>query len=136
MVRPCMAHSTAGRHNRSGNTGHVLLEAKLIDPNEIKRVEEILNRLAPRLQKMLTRMMEKDGHTVTLSVAANISTSLMSTCLLMVAQKGGDVEGFMNVLLHETGNKYTGAKVEIETIRAKIKDDMVQSGWDTCRPLH
>ena len=136
MVRPCMAHSTAGRHNRSDNAGHVLLEAKLIDPNEIKRVEEILNRLAPRLQKMLTRMMEKDGHTVTLSVAANISTSLMSTCLLMVAQKGGDVESFMNVLLQETGSKYTGAKMEVEAIRAKIRDDMVQSGWDTCRPLH
>ena len=95
----------------------------MIDPAEIKRVEELLNRLAPRIQRMLTRMIDKDGHTVTLSVAANISTSLMSTCLLMVAQKGGDVESFMNVLLQETGSKYTGAKLEIETIRAKIRDD-------------
>jgi uncharacterized membrane protein YqhA len=108
----------------------------LTDAAEIKRVEELLNRLAPRIQRMLTHLMEKDGHTVTLSVAANIGTSLMSTCLLMVAQKGGDVESFMNVLLQETGSKYTGAKMEVEAIRAKIRDDMVQSGWDTCRPLH
>ena len=108
----------------------------MIDPNEIQRVERLLTRLGPRIQKWLTAMMEKEGHTVTLSIAANVGTSLMSTCMMLVAQKGGDVEGFLNILMQETGSKYIGARSAVEAQRAAAMSEMAQNGWDTCRPLH
>jgi hypothetical protein len=108
----------------------------LIDPKEVERVEKILNQLAPRIQRWMTNLMEKEGHTVTLSVTANLGTSLLSSCLLMVLQKNGDVEQFMALMMRETGSKYLGAKALVDADRNAVMSEMVQSGWDTCRPLH
>jgi hypothetical protein len=112
------------------------VEAKLTTQDEIDRVEEILNRLAPRIQSWLVQLLEKDGNTVTLSVAANIGTSLVSTCLLMVAQKGGSVEDFLNAMVYDTQNKFQLASQELVAQKKSLHDDIVSSGWGTCRPLH
>ena len=104
--------------------------------SEIDRVEEILNRLAPRIQSWLVQMLEKDGNTVTLSIAANVGTSLISTCLLMVAQKGGSVEDFLQALVYDTQHKFEHASQELVAQKKSLHDDIVSSGWGTCRPLH
>lgn len=108
----------------------------MINQAEIDRVKHLLDRMAPIIQRWITECIEKDGHTVTLSVSANIGTSLLSTCLLLVAQKGGNVDQFMEILLQETTSKFLVAQQALDAQHAAVLAKMTEAGWDTCRPLH
>jgi hypothetical protein len=104
--------------------------------DDIKRIEAIMARLNPRIQRYIQHLLEKEGHTIALSIAANVGTSMIVSSLLLVAQRGGNVENFLKILVDTTGHKYTEATAEMERWAKAERDAMIRGGWDTCRPLH
>lgn len=105
-----------------------------MDDKEMDRVMHICRRLEPIIQKFIISLLDKDGDNVAISVVSNISTSFMAQAITMIEAKGGDVDQFVTILMHETKNKYTAAKAQVESELALQK--MMTAGRDTCRPLH
>lgn len=103
---------------------------------EIARVGEILDRLEPVVQRHISRMIDAEGSNITLSVSSNIATSMIVMSLLMIHERGGDVDQFMKVVLHEIKGKFDEAMVEVQSAKQEIKDQIAQAGWDTCKSLH
>jgi hypothetical protein len=103
----------------------------MIEDDERKRIEELLDRLAPRILKMINTIIKRDGRTVALNVASNVGTNLICTCLLMVAHSDNlDVEDVLNQLVREICEKFGKAIEDID------KEKMAQARWNTCKQIH
>ena len=103
---------------------------------EAQKSKEILDRVAPIIHSYLEKTLRQHGGTVSLSVAANIATSLMAYCLTLVESHGGNVDGFALILMQETKEKYDVAISEVEATKLKLRLMSMQGGPYTCRPLH
>lgn len=106
------------------------------EKDEMQLSKEILDRLAPLMHRYLEKTLRQHGGTVSLSVAANISTSLMAYALTIVESHGGNVDEFVNVMMQETKNKFDSSIAELEATRLKIRLMAIDPSNYTCRPLH
>ena len=105
-----------------------------MEDKEMERVVYLCRRLEPIIHKFITGMLEKDGPNVSISVVSNVATTFMAQAIAMIEARGGDVDQFVKVLMHETKGKYDVARAQVESELALQK--MMTPGWDTCRPLH
>ena len=104
--------------------------------DSMRKVGEILERIEPMIQRYIAKTIAKDGTSVALSVACNMSTSLMCAAMMLVEACEGDVDEFMNMMVKELILKHSRARVlaqaQIAILNAKFGDN---SGY-TCQPLH
>lgn len=77
---------------------------------DIARVAEIMGRLAPRMQRYVERVIEQDGISVGMSVAANTATHLMVFVLLTAEMHGGDADDFLRLMTDEIERNISSAK--------------------------
>lgn len=105
-----------------------------MEDKEMERVMHLCKKLEPLVSRFVTGMLDKDGPNVAISVVSNLATSFMAQAITMIESRGGDVDQFVTVLMHETKNKYTVAKAQVEAELAL--QNMMTAGRDTCRPLH
>lgn len=105
-----------------------------MEDKDIERVTQILQRLDPIVNRFISNMLDKDGDTVAISVVSNLATTFMAHAIIMIEARGGDVDQFVKVLMHETKNKYEVARSQVNT--ELVLHKMMTAGRDTCRPLH
>lgn len=100
---------------------------------DVKKVGEILERLDPIVNRFFHQMMDRHGHDVCLSVAANISTTLLTLSILIIERRGGDIDPFIKLMLAEVKSKFDNAHAykATEDLLAKMTLSP-KSGWDTC----
>lgn len=104
--------------------------------NDIEKVGELLKRVDPIIQKYFHQIMDKHGHDVCLSVAANISTTLMTLSILIEERRGGDIDPFMHIMMKEVKHKFDNAHASQTT--QELLDKVMKAGqnndWNICRP--
>jgi hypothetical protein len=106
----------------------------MMDEKEIEAVVNMCQRLEPVIQRFILGLLERSGPNVTLSVVSNLATSFMAQAIGMVDGRGGDVDEFVKVLMHETKNKYDHARAQAES-DATLKKIMTLSR-DQKGPMH
>jgi hypothetical protein len=103
---------------------------------DIVKVGELLQRVDPLIQKYIHQIMDRHGHDVCLSVAANISTTLMTLAILIVERRGGDIDPFVQMMMKEVKGKFDNAHASHATqeLLSKIMTLGPSANWNTCRP--
>jgi hypothetical protein len=102
----------------------------------IEKVGKYLERLDPLSQRYITKIIDKDGTSVALSVACNMSTSLMCVAMLLVEASNGDVDEFMEMVIQELVQKHKQARVKAMSQVAILQAQYGDGANFTCRPLH
>lgn len=92
---------------------------------DTQRVHQIMERVEPLIAAFVRRTIEKDGHSVGLSVASNMGTIMLSSSLAIVANAGRDPEPFLRVLL-----------AEIDQRLAMLQQKLGRPVNHGCHPLH
>lgn len=105
-----------------------------MDEDEIDSVVAICRRLEPVIHRFVERLMDRNGLDVSISVISNLATSFMAQAITMVETKGGDVDQFVKILMHETKIKYESAKAQVES--EMVLQKMMTAGRDNDSPLH
>lgn len=80
---------------------------------DVIRVAELMARLAPRTQRYIEHLMEKEGMNVGMSVATNTATNLIVFVLLTVDLNGGHPNDFLRLMVAEIDRKFGAAKAHI-----------------------
>ena len=103
---------------------------------DIEKVGELLKKVDPLIQRYFHQIMDRHVHDVCLSVAANISTTLMTLSILIVERRGGEIDPFMHIMMKEVKHKYDNAHASQAT--QDLLDKVMNLGqfgdWNTCRP--
>lgn len=72
---------------------------------DIAKVARIMDRMAPRVERYMRELIEKDGHSVAMSVATNISTSVLAYVLIKVENHGSNAEKFLEMMIQDICSK-------------------------------
>lgn len=80
---------------------------------DVMRVADIMGRLAPRAQRYVEHVIEKDGYNVGMSVATNTATNLMVYVLLTVDLHGADHRDFLRLMVAEIERKFLLARSQV-----------------------
>ena len=105
-----------------------------MDEKEMLRVVRLCRRYDRLMQKAIMRLLDKFGADVAVSVVSNMSTTMLAQAITMIDAKGGNVDQFVSILMHETKNKFDAAASAVKTER--VLTNMMQAPNLTCRPLH
>lgn len=103
--------------------------------DEVAKVAEIMKRLDPVITKFLTNTVKDHGPNVSVSVGINIATSMIATSLMLLHEKGADVDAFMEVVLKEIRHKYDHLYAAA-SVNGVISAATISAGYNTCTPLH
>lgn len=81
---------------------------------DVLRVADIMGRLAPRAQRYVEHVIERDGMNVGMSVATNTATNLIVFVLLTVDMHGADPREFLRLMTEEIERKLAMARAELK----------------------
>ena len=102
----------------------------------MEKVGRYLERMEPMSQRYLNKIIDKDGASVALSVACNMSTSLMCVAMLLVEASDGNVDEFMEIVIQELIQKHKKARVKAMSQATILQAQYGDGSNFTCRPLH
>lgn len=80
---------------------------------DVLRVADIMGRLAPRAQRYVEHVIEKDGYNVGMSVATNTATNLLVFVLLTVELHGAKPDEFLRLMVAEITHKLGVARSQV-----------------------
>lgn len=80
---------------------------------DVLRVAEIMTRLAPRTQRYVEHVIERDGMNVGMSVATNTATNLIVFVLLTVELHGAQSDDFLRLMVAEITSKLNVARAQV-----------------------
>lgn len=80
---------------------------------DVLRVSDIMSRLAPRAQRYVEHVIERDGMNVGMSVATNTATNLIVFVLLTVELHGAKSDDFLRLMVAEITSKLNVARAQV-----------------------
>ena len=102
------------------------LEAKL------QAFMKMQDRLNPRIEKFMESLLDKYDEEMVMSISTHIGITMLTWCILVIEDRGGDVDDFMKVILRTIALKHTEGRAGAQAHDAIVKAS-VTSGF-TCRP--
>jgi hypothetical protein len=104
-----------------------------MDAEKILKMQEMIDRMTPRLEKLMYRSASKYGTEATVTVISNLATTMIAYCLLAIDKSGHDVDEFMDLIHSEVGRKFELITTIADTNIA-IGKARVSSAAYTCQP--
>lgn len=106
-----------------------------MEDEEVKKIVQICEKIAPFMRKHLIKMMDEHGPNISISVVSSVVTNLMAHAITMVEVKGGDIDDYVRIIMREVSEKQREMSAAVQT-HAAIEKIMLPTGRNTCRPMH
>ena len=90
------------------------------------------DRLNPRIEKFMENLLDKHDEEMVMTIATHIGITMLTWCILVVEDRGGDVDDYMRVVLAGISMKHVEGRAGAQAHDAIVKAS-VTSGF-TCRP--
>lgn len=106
-----------------------------MDQQEVDKIVQICEKIAPFMRKHLIKMMDEHGPNISISVVSSVVTNLMAHAITMVEVKGGDIDDYVRIIMREVSEKQREMSAAVQT-HAALEKIMLPGGSTTCRPMH
>ena len=106
-----------------------------MDQQEVDKIVQICEKIAPFMRKHLIKLMDEQGPNVAISVVSSIVTNLMAHAIMMVEVKGGDIDDYVRIIMREVSEKQREMSAAVQT-HAALEKVMLPTGRNTCGPMH
>jgi hypothetical protein len=93
---------------------------------------EMQDRMNPRIERFMERLLDKHDEEMVMSIATHIGITMLTWCILVIEDRGGDVDDYMKVVLRGVAMKHAEGRAGAQAHDAIVKAS-VTSGF-TCRP--
>jgi hypothetical protein len=100
---------------------------------ELEAMVEIQDRMNPRIERFMERLLDRYDVNMVLNIITHIGTTMLTWCLLVVEDHGGDADDFMKVVLHGIAIKHQEGRAGAQAHDAIHKASATASNY-TCRP--
>lgn len=106
-----------------------------MDQQEVDKIVQICEKIAPFIRKHMIKLMDEHGPNVSISVVSSLVTNLMAHAITMVEVRGGDIDDFVRIIMREVSEKQREMSAAVQT-HAVIDNMAFPPGTKTCGPLH
>ena len=100
---------------------------------KLESMMEMQDKLNPRIERFMERMLDKNDEEMALSITTHISMTLLTWCLLVIEDRGGDIDEFMRIVLRGVAMKHAEGRANFQAYDAIVKASASASNY-TCRP--
>lgn len=101
---------------------------------KLETMEKMQGRLNPRIERFMERLLDKHDEEMVIGIATHIGITMLTWCILVIEDRGGDVDTYMKVVLRAIAVKHEEGRAGAQAHDAIVKAS-VTSGF-TCRPRY